>query len=90
MRKTNSKNDMKSAQQKRFWEFISGDDFDFYEQYIMHLPFEEQKIFFEEFPDFMSEYSIDCDKIYLLKGEIFKNILQKIRVYEGGKRDGVN
>ena len=45
-------------QQERFEKFILGDDMDFYEEYTIHLTDEEQKKFFAENPEFMSEYPV--------------------------------
>lgn len=57
-------------QYERFEKFILGDDMDFYEEYTINLSDEEQKKFFAENSDFMSEYPISRDKIYLLKDPI--------------------
>lgn len=69
-------------QAKRFLKFIFGDDLDFYEEHLMDLTDEQQEKFFEENPDFMSEYPISRDMIYLLKDEMFREILRKIKRYE--------
>ena len=74
----------------QFWKFVMGDDLDFYEEYTIFLSDEEQKEFFDENPDFMCDYPISRDKMYLLKDVVFRGILRKIKEYEGGKRDGVN
>ena len=76
--------------EERFWKFVMGDDLDFYEEYTIFLSDEEQKEFFDENPDFMCDYPISRDKMYLLKDVVFRRILRKIKEYEGGKRDGVN
>ena len=47
--------------------FILDDDMDFYEEYTIHLIDEEQEKFFAENPEFMSEYSISRDVIYLFR-----------------------
>lgn len=75
---------MTEVQSKRFWKFIMGDDLDFYEEYIIHLTDEEQEKFFEENPDFMSEFPVSRDKMYLLRDPVFRAILRKIKEYEGG------
>lgn len=72
---------------KRFEKFILGDDMDFYEEYIIHLTDEEQKKFFAENPNFMSEYPISRNKIYLLKDPIYRGLMRKIKKYENNKRD---
>ena len=69
-------------QYEHFEKFILGDDMDFYEEYTIHLPDQEQKKFFAENPDFKSDYPIDHDKIYLLKDPIYRNLMRKIKKYE--------
>lgn len=69
-------------QYKRFEKFILGDDMDFYEEYTIYLTDEEQKKFFGENLDFMSEYPISRDKIYLLKDPIYRGMMRKIKKYE--------
>ena len=46
---------------------------------------EEQQEFFTDNPDFMQEFPICRDKIYLLRDPVFRGILRRIREYEGGK-----
>lgn len=72
---------------KRFEKFILGDDMDFYEEYTIHLTDEEQKKFFAENPDFMSEYPISRDKIYLLKDPIYRGLMREIKHYEKNTGD---
>ena len=72
-------------QYKRFEKFILGDDMDFYEEYTINLSDEEQEEFFAENPDFLSEYPISRDKIYLLKDPIYRGLLRKIKRYEESK-----
>lgn len=72
---------------KRFEKFILGDDMDFYEEYTIHLTDEEQKKFFAENPDFMSEYPISRDKIYLLKDPIYRGLMRKIKNYDNNTGD---
>lgn len=71
-------------QQERFEKFILGDDMDFYEEYTIHLMDEEQKNFFEENPEFMSEYSISRDMLHLLRDPIYRGLMRKIKKYETG------
>ena len=71
-------------QQKRFEKFILGDDMDFYEEYTIHLTDEEQEKFFEENPEFMSEYPISRDMIYLLRDPMYRGLMRKIKKYETG------
>ena len=73
---------MTPKQMDRFWKFIFGDDLDFYEEYIIHLSDEQQKKFFLDNPEFLSDLPIESDKIYLLKDEMFRGILRKIKKYE--------
>lgn len=72
-------------QYERFEKFIFGDDLDFYEEYTINLSDEEQEKFFVENPDFMSEYPISRNKIYLLKDPIYRGLMRKIKRYEEGK-----
>lgn len=67
-------------QYKRFEKFVLGDDMDFYEEYTIHLTDEEQKKFFAENPNFMSEYPISRDNINLLKDPIYKGMMGKIMI----------
>lgn len=71
-----------AEQHRRFRDFIMGDDLDFYERFVINLSDVEQAKFFTEVPDFMSEFSIGYDKIYLLKDRLFRGILRKIRLCE--------
>lgn len=81
---------MDEEQEKRFWKFIMGDDLDFYEEYTIHLTDEDQEEFFEENPDFLCDYPISRDKMYLLRDVVFRGILRKIKKYKGGKRNGID
>lgn len=76
---------MNKRNDKRFWKSIMGDDLDFYEEYTIHLTDEEQEKFFDENPDFLCDYPISRDKMYLLRDVVFRGILRKIKEYEGGK-----
>ena len=78
---------MVKEQQERFEKFILGDDMDFYEEYTIHLMDEEQKNFFEENPEFMSEYSISRDMLHLLRDPIYRGLMRKIKKYETGERE---
>lgn len=62
-----------------------GDDLDFYEQFLTGLTDEELEIFLSEVPDFMSEFPVDRDMMYLLKDKSFRVLLRKIKRCEGGK-----
>lgn len=67
---------------ERFCKFITGDDLDFYEEWTIHLSDAEQEVFFRENPDFMSEYPISRDMIYLLKDPLYRRIMRAIKKYE--------
>ena len=43
---------------------------------------ELRKKFFDENPDFMMEFPISRDKLYLLKDSIYRGILRRIKQYE--------
>lgn len=58
---------------------------DFYEEYTINLSDEEQEKFFAENPDFMSEYPISRNKIYLLKDPIYRGLMRKIKRHEESK-----
>lgn len=62
-----------------------GDDLDFYEEYTIHLTDEEQEKFFEENPDFLCDYPISRDKMYLLRDVVFRGILRRTKKYKGEK-----
>lgn len=72
---------VKLTPEQKFWKFISGDDLDFYEEYTIHLTDEEQQEFFDNNPDFMSEFLVSRDKIYLLRDPVFRRILRRIKKY---------
>ena len=71
----------------RFEKFILGDDMDFYEEYTINLTDEEQEKFFAENPDFMSEYLLSRDRIYLLKDPIYRGLMRKIKKQENNTGD---
>ena len=73
---------MDEEREERFWKFITGDDLDFYEEYTIHLTDEEQEKFFDENPDFMSEFPVSRDKMYLLRDPVFREILRRIKKYD--------
>ena len=79
-----------SKQMKKILDFISGDDLDFYVEFIVCLPDEQQEKFSEENPDFMSEFPVSRDRMYLLRDKNFREILRKIKRYEEEARDGFN
>ncbi len=75
---------MTPEQHERFHKFITGDDMGFYEEYIIHLSRDEQEKFFEDNPDFMSEFLENCGNIDLLRDRVYRGLLRKIKEYEGG------
>lgn len=74
---------MKTEQCIKFPNFIFGDDLDFYEEFAIHLSDEEQEKFFDDNPDFMCDFPVKRDKMYLLKDRMFRGILRKIKKCEG-------
>lgn len=80
---------MSEEQLQRFFDFIMGDDLDFYEEYTVNLTEEEQEKFFRDNIDFMMEdgieCEIECDRMDLLKERMFEGILRKISEFEGGR-----
>lgn len=81
--------DMAAEQYKRFCQFIFGSDMDFYEENIMSLSEMEQYQFFEDNPDFMSEYPVGRGTVELLKDKKFRKLLSKILIYEKRKNQPV-
>lgn len=75
---------MDTRQFEKFWKLIMEDDLEFYEEFIIHLPDEEQKSFFEEVPDFMSDFPVWCGRIDLLKDRMYRKILRRIKLYAEG------
>ena len=69
---------------ERFEKFILGDDMDFYEEYTIHLTDKEQEKFFAENPEFMPEYPVSRDMIYMLRDSIYRGFMRKIKKYETG------
>lgn len=76
---------MTKETQTRFLNYLEGDDLDFYEEYIVKLSDYEQQIFFQENPEFMSEYAINKNRIVALRDPLYRGILRKIKRYEEGK-----
>ena len=69
---------MSEEQLQRFFDFVMGDDLDFYEEYTINLTEEEQERFFRDNPDFMMGDGIECDKLDLVKDRTIEEILRKI------------
>ena len=84
---------MSAEQMQRFFDFIMGDDLDFYEQYTIHLTEEEQERFLKGNPDFMMDGRGGCDveceiernRMDLVKERIYREIMKKISEYEDGR-----
>ena len=74
---------MSEKQLVRFFDFIMGDDLDFYEEYTVNLTDGEQERIFRDNPDFMLGFGVGCDRIGLLRDRIYRGILRKIRELEG-------
>ena len=74
---------MRIGRAKKLYNFIFGSDLDFYEEFTIHLSDEEQEKFFDDNPDFMSNFPVKRDKMYLLKDRMFRGILRKIKKCEG-------
>jgi len=68
--KESTYNNMTFEQAKRFLGFIMEDDLNFYEEYVIDLSDKEQERFFNENPDFMSEFPVGRDNIGLLKDKM--------------------
>lgn len=73
---------MTLEQQKRFRKFLLMDDFEFYERFIADLPQDAQDRFFEETPDFFSEYINEPGEIDLEHDKIYQNIRKQIAEIE--------
>lgn len=73
---------MMSEKKAQLLNFFSGDDMDFYEEFVANLSDEGQLEFLEENPKFMSSYGIDKDNILMLRDKSYRDILRKIKRYE--------
>ena len=65
------------------YDEFKGDDLEYYEQFVLKLSEDEQLIFFKEHPDFLGEYSLNPlrnGKAYLLKDEIYRGIMRKVKL----------
>ena len=79
---------MSEEQLQRFFDFIMGDDLDFYEEDTVNLTDEEQEMFFSDERFKMEddgEYDVECDKLDLVKERMFEEILRKISKLENGR-----
>lgn len=70
-------------------KYVDGDDLDFYEVVLIDQPVEQQRIFFEQHPEFLSDYQLnplkDDNAIALLQDEIFRGLMRKIKKLESEK-----
>lgn len=73
----------------QFLKYVDGDDLDFYEVVLINQPVEQQRIFFEQHPEFLSDYQLnplkDDNAIALLQDEIFRGLMRKIKKLESEK-----
>ena len=69
-------------QYKRILIYIFEDDLDFYERHLIYLSDNQQKQFFRENPEFMSEYPVSKAKMYLLRNKMFRRVLKKIKMHD--------
>lgn len=76
------KHHMTQEQQKRFWEFVLMEDFQFYDTYIADLPEDAQIRFFEETPEFLCDSSNKFKKVDLKDDPIYQNIMKQINQME--------
>lgn len=72
---------MTPEQHARLQHFLEADDLDFYEEYVIHLSEKEQEAFFADNPDFMSDFAVSHERMYLLRDRMFRDILRKIKDY---------
>lgn len=60
-------------------EFITGDDLNFYENYLVNLSEKEVDLFFHKNPDFMKSYHINKERRVLLRDKMYRDILKRIQ-----------
>ena len=60
-------------------KLFSGDDLDFYENYLQNLTDEELKKFYEETPEFMKDYNMYEGRLFLLKDPNYRAILRRMK-----------
>ena len=77
------------AQMEQFLKYVDGDDLDFYETVLIDQSEEQQRIFFEQHPEFLSDYQLNPLKsdnaIALLQDEMFRGLMRKIKKLETEK-----
>lgn len=69
---------MNYEQKKKFWNFVYMDDFEFFYKFIADLSDEEQIRFFEETPDFLSDYLNNNEAADLEEDVIYQRIMKEI------------
>ena len=62
-----------------FWQFLSGDDLDFYEEFFVNLSEDEMKRFWDEHPEFMKEYQMNEIRKELLRDKMYRGILRSMQ-----------
>ena len=69
---------MNYEQKKKFWNFVYMDDIEFFYEFIADLSDDEQIRFFEETPDFLSDYLNNNETTDLEEDAIYQRIMKKI------------
>lgn len=59
-------------------EFLTGDDMDFYETFLVNLSEDEMGLFFKKNPNFLEAYHVNADRRVLLKDRLYREILKKL------------
>lgn len=89
MKDSEEKRKFNKEQIEQFLEYVDGDDLDFYETVLIDQPEEQQRIFFEQHPEFLSDYQLNPLKsdnaIALLQDEMFRKLMRKIKKLESEK-----
>ena len=72
---------MNYEQKKKFWNFVYMDDIEFFYEFIADLSDDEQIRFFEETPDFLSDYLNNNETTDLEEDAIYQRIMKEILKY---------
>lgn len=67
------------------YENYIGDDLDFYEQFVLKQPKEEQLQFLKEHPDFLKDYPVNPmrdGRMHLLEDKMYRGIMRKIKLLD--------
>ncbi|MDD6070148.1 MAG: hypothetical protein PUC12_04940 [Clostridiales bacterium] len=67
---------------------LFGDDLDYYEECIMHLPDEEQERFFEKIQTLCLNLQLSMIMMFLLKDKMFRGDCGRLRIMREECRDG--